>query len=69
MTVEHRLYVVMAERGIKSLAALAKMANVNYRSLFHFASNKAKTMDPDLIGTLCVTLDCHINELLVLKKK
>jgi DNA-binding Xre family transcriptional regulator len=68
MTVENRLFVLMAEKKIKNLAALAKEAKIKYRSLHAFANNEAKFLDPELIAKICTTLNCKIEELLILKK-
>jgi DNA-binding Xre family transcriptional regulator len=68
MKVENRLFVLMAERGIKNLTTLADEAQVKYRSLVVFANQEARFLDPELIAKICKTLDCQINELLVIKK-
>lgn len=58
----------MAERKIKTLAALADLAQVKYRSLHTFANQEAKFLDPDMIAKLCGVFNCNIEDLLVLKK-
>lgn len=68
MTVGNRLSIVMAERGIKNLTTLAAEAKVKYRSLYAFANQEAKFMDPEMIAKLCIFLNCKIEELLVIKK-
>jgi DNA-binding Xre family transcriptional regulator len=68
MTIENRLFILMAEKGFRTLTELAKESGAKYRTLFNFANNKAKLLDPELVARLCVTLECEINELLVIKK-
>jgi DNA-binding Xre family transcriptional regulator len=68
MKVENRLFILMAERGIKNLTTLAEKAEVKYRSLNTFANHEARFLDPELIAKVCSVLECEISELLVIKK-
>jgi putative transcriptional regulator len=69
MTIENRLFILMAEKGFRTLTELAKQSGAKYRTLFNFANNKSKLLDPDMVARLCTTLDCEIGELLVIKNK
>ena len=66
--IEHRLFVLMAQNRIKSLAELAAQAKLSYNKLVNFANKRSKFIDPEVLAGLCIFFDCGIEELLVIKK-
>ena len=68
MRVKHRLYILMAQNEIRTIAELAEMTGITYRSLVNFATYKQKFMDPEIIAKVCVVFGCRIEELLYIEK-
>ncbi len=67
--VKNNIFVLMAKNDIRSLTTLSSKAEVNYRKLHNFATNKQKFIDPDFLGAVCETLNCEIGELITLEKE
>lgn len=70
--VKNRLAVVLAEKGIRSVSEFHRMIQNNgltmsRRTLDKFYNNESNRIDYDTLATLCVILDCKIDELLYLE--
>lgn len=64
MKVKHRLPILMAISGVKSLAELSRLTNIPKTQIVRFANYKAKFLDPELLAAVCKVLDCSIEQLL-----
>lgn len=73
LTVKNRLSIVMAEKGIRSVSALHRMIQDNgltmsRRTLDKFYNNESNRIDYDTLATLCLILECSIQDLLILEE-
>lgn len=69
MKVKHRLPILMATKGIRSVSELARLIGYEdqYKALHRFYNYKNKTLDPELLAAICSTLECNIDDLLYLE--
>lgn len=74
MIVKNRLPVLMAEKGIRSVSALHRTIQdrgytMSRRTLDKFYNGDSNRLDFDTLATLCVVLDCSIEDILYLDKE
>ncbi|MCP1355053.1 helix-turn-helix domain-containing protein [Aneurinibacillus migulanus] len=73
MFVRNRLAVLMAQKGIRSVSELHRMIDakgltIARRTLDKFYNNESNRVDYDTLATLCVVLNCGIDDILYLEK-
>lgn len=63
-----KLEDVMWENRIKSINELSEKTKISRYALTSFKNGKSKRLDLATIYTLCVNLDCEIDDLIEIKK-
>lgn len=58
----------MAKNNIRQVTELQKRSGVSLQALYNIINRKNEGMRLDTIAKLCKTLDCEIDELIVIKK-
>lgn len=68
LPIKNNLQIIMAKKRIKSLMELSNRMDINYRTIYNFANDIHKKIDPVLISRLCEELDCELRDLLYIDK-
>jgi putative transcriptional regulator len=68
LEVEVKLLEMMARNNIRRIEDLHKMTGLSRTTIGLILDGKKKSLYFDTIGLLCETLNCRIEELIVLKK-
>ncbi len=63
-TIKPRLYIVRAERGIKSIQTIADATGISPATLYNFENSKTTRVDFRVLAALCEYLKCGVGDLL-----
>ena len=64
--IRNRLGILMAEHGVRSVAALSRDTGIHYGTLLNFYHQKFDVFNEKVITALCVYFKCGIEDLLEL---
>ena len=67
MEIEIKLHELMARNNIRTIVDLSEKSDVNVLTLSKIINRKNKSMQLTTIAKLCKTLECEINDLIVIK--
>lgn len=67
MEIEIKLLEQMAKNNIRQVRALSKASGVSEQAISKLLNEKSKHMRLDSLAKLCRTLDCKIEELIIIK--
>lgn len=67
LEIEIKLHELMAKKKIRKMTDLHKLSGVSLNALYNISNRKNEGMRLDTVAKLCKTLDCDIDELLVIK--
>jgi putative transcriptional regulator len=67
LEIEIKLHELMARKNIRTVVDLSEKSDVNVLTLYNVINYKNKSMRLDTIAKLCKTLECEINDLIVIK--